>query len=162
MLLRKSVQPSSGLNLNTTASLIAPAIIFLLFCVNGFLLYSAYQKIEKIFPAKDKKNVVGSDLMVKAEVINGCGISGLGDVLTDSLRKNSVDVIQSANYYQFDVDKTIIIDRTGNYKKAKKVADILVVPDAQIIQLKNPSLFLDVTVLTGKDYSKEKPLKEKI
>ncbi len=81
--------------------------------------------------------------------------------MTDTLRLNKIDVIQSGNYFQFNVDNTIIIDRSGDLEKAKKVAVIIGVPQQQIIRQINPSLFLDVTVLAGKDYSNLKDSKEK-
>ena len=47
-------------------------------------------------------------------------------------------------------------------EKAKKIAEIIGVPQQQIIQQINPALFLDVTVLTGKDYSNLKNSMEKL
>jgi len=150
-------------NQTVTASfLVVSLVTLLLLSINGYLGYSTYVKLKKIFPAdsSQKSNVIINP--IKAEIINACGIEGLGDRLTDSLRLNKIDVIQSGNYYQFNVDNTLIIDRSGNYEKAKKVADVLGIPQYHIIRQLNPALFLDVTVLTGKDYTKLKYSKEKL
>lgn len=146
----------------TASFLVVSLVTLLLLSINGYLGYSAYVKLNKIFPAdsSQKSNYILSP--IKAEIINACGIEGLGDRLTDSLRLNKIDVIQSGNYYQFNVDRTLIIDRSGNSEKAKKVADVLGIPQDQIIRQLNPALFLDVTVLTGKDYSNYKYSKEKL
>ncbi|MDP2364734.1 MAG: LytR C-terminal domain-containing protein, partial [Ignavibacteria bacterium] len=96
--------------------------------------YSAYTKIIKIFPGQELKNKDIALVPIKVEIKNGCGIEGMGDKLTELLRSNKIDVIQSGNYYQFDVDKTLIIDRSGNLEKAKKIAAILGVPEQQIIR----------------------------
>ncbi len=146
----------------TTSFLVVSFVTILLFSINGYLGYSAYKKISKIFPREEVKKNNDFSIPIKAEVVNGCGIEGLGDELTDLLRFNKIDVIQSGNYFQFNVDNTLIIDRSGNVEKAKKVAQIIGVPEQQIIQQINPSLFLDVTVLTGKDYSNLKDSKEKL
>lgn len=145
----------------TASFLVVSLVTFLLFSINGYLGYSAYVKLKKIFPAdsSQKSKVVINP--IKAEIINACGIEGLGDRVTDTLRENKIDVIQSGNYYQFNVDNTLIIDRSGNSEKAKKIADVLGIPQEQIIRQLNPALFLDVTVLTGKDYTNLKYSKEK-
>lgn len=146
----------------TASFLVIIFITLLLFAINGYLGYSAYIKITKIFPGEELKKSSEAQIIIKAEVINGCGIEGLGDKLTDLLRQNEIDIIQSGNYFQFNVDNTLIIDRSGNFEKAKKVAQIIGVPEQQIIRQINPSLFLDVTVLAGKDYSNLKDSKEKL
>ncbi|MCK9209464.1 MAG: LytR C-terminal domain-containing protein [Ignavibacteriaceae bacterium] len=150
-------------NKTVTASfLVVFLVTFLLLSINGYLGYSAYTKVVKIFPDKESKKSTDVFNPIKVEVINGCGIEGLGDHLTDTLRLNKIDVIQSGNYYQFNVDKTLIIDRSGNMMKAKKVAGILGVPERQIIRQINKTLFLDITVLAGKDFSNLKDSKEKL
>jgi hypothetical protein len=160
--LRDTTQKKYQSKTVTTSFLVVSFATFLLLSINGYLGYSAYKKITKIFPGEEVKKSNDISIPIKAEVVNGCGIEGLGDELTDTLRFNKIDVIQSGNYFQFNVDNTLIIDRSGNFEKAKKVADIIGVPEQQIIRQINPSLFLDVTVLAGKDYSNLKDSKEKL
>jgi len=159
----KDTSQKSNKNKTVTAFfLVVFLAIFLLLSINGYLGYSAYSKILKIFPAEEPQRINYGIIPIKAEIVNGCGIEGMGDRLTDLLRSNQIDVIRSGNYYQFNVDKTLIIDRSGNMMKAKKIAKILGVPEQQIIRQINQPLFLDITVLAGKDFSNLKDSKEKL
>jgi len=160
--LRDTSQNKKKTNSTTSSSLIVLLSVFLLLSIIGYLGYSSSIKIIKIFPAEGSTTTQNSSVPIKAEIVNGCGIEGMGDKLTDLLRSNKIDVIQSGNYYQFNVDETLIIDRSGNLLKAKKIAGILGVSDQQIIRQINKTLFLDVTVLAGKDFSNYKDSKEKL
>jgi len=160
--LRETSQKKYQRKTITASFLVAVPATFLLLAIHGYLGYSAYSKILKIFPAKESQRINEVVVPIKAEIINGCGIEGMGDRLTELLRSNKIDVIQSGNYYQFNVDKTLIIDRSGNMMNAKKIAKILGVPEQQIIRQINQTLFLDITVLAGKDFSNLKDSKEKL
>jgi calcineurin-like phosphoesterase len=97
--------------------------------------------------------------IVQVEVLNGCGISGVADKFTEFLRKNNFDVVQMGNYRSFDVDKTLVIDRTGDILNADKVAKALGVNSKNIIQQINKDYFLDVTIIIGKDFNDLNPFK---
>jgi hypothetical protein len=56
----------------------------------------------------------------------------------------------------------MIIDRTGNKFAAKKVAESLGLTEKNIIQQKDTTSFLDVTVIIGKDFQELNPYKEKV
>lgn len=92
--------------------------------------------------------------VIQVEVLNGCGAAGVADKFTDLLRKNKFDVVQAGNYISFDIDNTMIIDRTGNNANAEKVASALGIDHKNIIMQKNENYFLDVSVVIGKDYKK--------
>ncbi len=53
------------------------------------------------------------------------------------------------------------LDRSGDKSKAKRVAMTLGVSERNILQQVNNSLYLDVTVVIGKDYKELKPFLEK-
>jgi hypothetical protein len=57
-------------------------------------------------------------------------------------------------------EKTVIIDRAGDMSKAKRVAKLLGVSEKNIFQQINNSLYLDVTVVIGKDFKDLNPYKE--
>ncbi len=63
------------------------------------------------------------------------------------------------NYISFDVENTIVIDRTGNIQNAYDVAEALGVDKQDVIQQINKDYFLDVSVIVGKDYNKLIPNK---
>lgn len=95
--------------------------------------------------------------VIQIEILNGCGISGVGTIFTDFLREGTFDVITTGNYYMFEVDETLVIDRRGDINSAYAVADFLGVNKQNVIQQLNPNYFLDVSIIIGKDYIQLKP-----
>ncbi|HEX2786326.1 MAG TPA: LytR C-terminal domain-containing protein [Ignavibacteria bacterium] len=101
------------------------------------------------------------NLTVQLEVLNGTSQSGVAGIFTDFLRKQGFDVVDYGNYQSNDEPKTLIIDRTGNNLKCKKIAASLGVNEKNIIQQINPELYIDASVVIGKDYKELKPFTEK-
>ncbi|MDR3611701.1 MAG: LytR C-terminal domain-containing protein [Ignavibacteriaceae bacterium] len=140
-----------------TANLLLNIIIFLLIVVVGFLSFSIISKIKNnshkvVLP--ESKSVPSA--IIQLEVLNGCGVSGAAEKITDFLRNNHVDVVQMKNYISFDIEKSLVIDRTGNRANAEKIADILGIDRKNIIQQVNSDYFLDVSLVIGKDYNQLK------
>jgi hypothetical protein len=98
---------------------------------------------------------------IQVEVLNGCGVSGIADKLTDYLRQNRFDVVNIGNYFSFEVENSIIIDRTGELIHAQVIADSIGLDKSNIIQQINKEYLLDVTIILGKDYSQLIPLKKR-
>lgn len=90
--------------------------------------------------------------VIRVEVLNGSGVAGLAAKVTNHLRKKGFDVISTGNADSFGYKITIIQDRTGETENARKVADVLGLTDKNIVEQKNPDLYLEVTVIIGKDY----------
>ena len=63
------------------------------------------------------------------------------------------------NYISFDIDKTMVIDRTGNKANAEKIAEAIGVDKKNVIQQLNKEYFLDVSIIIGKDFNQLNPLK---
>ena len=124
------------------------------------MLYSIYIKLSNPSPGKyeDVAYQKPSEI-IQVEVLNGCGVSGIGDRFTDYLRNNNFDVVNIGNYIRFDMDETIVIVRIGNKANAYKVAEALGVKRENVIQQLNHDYFLDVSVVIGRDYYTLKPLK---
>lgn len=97
--------------------------------------------------------------IVQLEVLNGCGVPGIGDKFTAYLRANNFDVVNLGNYITSDVINTIVIDRRGNIENAKKVAEALGIKKENVLQQINDDYFLDVTLVLGKDFNQLKPYK---
>ena len=55
------------------------------------------------------------------------------------------------------MDKSLVIDRTGNKANAEKVAAALGISRQNIIQQLNENYLLDCSVVIGKDYLELKP-----
>ena len=88
---------------------------------------------------------------IQVEVLNGSGVSGIADKFTEFLRTKNYDVVNVGNYRSFNVDNTIIIDRTGDMSKALAVAKTLGIKQRQVIRQVNKNYFLDVSIIIGKD-----------
>ena len=156
---KKTSVKTAGLK-SSTANLFINIAIFILFAVIVFMLYSIYMKLAGSSSSKfdDASNLKPSEI-IQVEVLNGCGVSGIGDRFTDFLRNNNFDVVNYGNYIRFDMDETIVIDRTGNKANAYKVAEALGVKKENVIQQLNNNYFLDVSIVIGRDYYTLKPLK---
>ncbi len=146
---------------NTSSNLFLNIIIFLLVVLIIFLGYSLIHKID--FNGKNDSDLVKENALslTQVEVMNGCGVSGVADKFTSYLRQKGFDVVQIGNYISFDIEKSMVIDRTGNMKKALHVADVLGINHKNVIQQKNKDYFLDVSIVIGKDFNQLKPELEK-
>lgn len=144
--LRKSILSNRANTIFLISSLVLAAIIVFL----SISLYSNFQ----IEPTKIQiEYTVKPDSLIHIEVMNGCGVAGVADGFTNFLRKNNFDVIQMGNYYSFDIEKTLVVDRTGNKKNAQLVATSLGLSEDVVISQTNKNYFLDVSVIIGKDFN---------
>jgi len=151
-------------NTNSTPSLssyMLNVLIFLLLTVIIYLAYSLFIKLNNSEVVEVELRNSGKHAeIIQVEVLNGCGVSGVADRFTDYLRDNNVDVVKTGNYIKFDVDETIVIDRIGNKANALHVADILGVKEGNAFPQLNNDYFVDVTVIIGRDYYKQSPIKK--
>ena len=132
-------------------------IIPVLAIIIVYMSYSLYVKLRSnlIDDFNIQKKPVSANIQV--EVLNGCGVSGVADKMTDFLRKHNFDVVQIGNYISYDVEKSIVVDRTGNIVNAFRVADSLGINRKNVIQQMNNSYLLDVSLIIGKDFNTLKP-----
>jgi len=138
---------------NTNLFFIIASII--LAAIAGYLLYSILHKTGILDTEQKKTEIVkpkNVQQLIQVEVLNGCGVAGVGDLLTDVLRSKGIDVVKTGNYRSFDIDKTFIVDRMGKLETAYLVADSLKIDKKFVITETNKSYFLDLTIVIGKDY----------
>lgn len=125
------------------------------------VLALSYSFVERtlIHPSVDprRSGSRGAGSAIQLDVLNGCGSSGAGSELTSYLRGRGFDVVDLRNYKTFDVQETLVIDRTANRENAKHVAYALGVAESNIVEQLNPDYYVDVTVVIGKDYHSLKP-----
>lgn len=143
--------------------------IILVAVLTIFLLYSFVKR--QITPQADNlktqvndttgrltKQPVGSTLQI--DVQNGAGVNGIADKFTEFLRTKGFDVVEMGNFSSSDVKTSMVIDRAGNMRNAKRVAQALGIDEKFVIQQLNKNYFLDATVVIGKDYNDLLPLKQ--
>lgn len=158
MKVNKTSKRTSAKNLKASSSnLFLNFIIVLLGLIILFMGYSLLQKLTGNGEGTESAGKNKGAGIVQVEVLNGCGVSGIADKITGFLRNNNFDVVQVGNYTSFDMDKSIVIDRTGNRANAKKVAAALGISEKNIVQQINNDYLLDCSVVIGKDYFRLKP-----
>ena len=146
---RKNSKPFS---VKDTALNVVIVVLFVL------VIYLCYSFIVRTFinPPVDYKS---NEKIIQIDVLNGCGTSGIAVKFTDFLRARGFDVLEMGNYKSFDVQETLVVDRTGNIENAYKVAQALGVDKKNVIKQISPDSYLDCSVVIGKDYTSLKPMK---
>jgi hypothetical protein len=86
---------------------------------------------------------------IRVQVRNGSGIPGAALQVTEYLREAGFDVVDFGNAEEFDEPRTVVIDRVGTRGQALEVAAAL--RGVPIRSEVDTSLYLDVTVLVGRD-----------
>jgi len=145
---------------SSTVNLFLNITIFVLTLVIIYMLYSIFIKVtNNIRPSNYQNNEQTTSNIIQIEILNGCGVVGISDRFTDYLRSNSYDVVKTGNYFSFNVDESLVIDRIGNMVNAYKVAKSLGIKNENVIQQLNKEYFLDVSVVIGRDYFNLTPFK---
>jgi hypothetical protein len=136
-------------------------LIFLFLTVIIYLSYSLFIKFNNIEKSESEIRTSGKPSeIIQAEILNGCGVSGAADRYTDYLREKGVDIVKTGNYIKFDIAETIVIDRIGNKANALYVAELLNMKEGNAITQINNDYFVDVTIIIGRDYFKQSPIKK--
>jgi len=138
-------------------SLALNAVIAVLVILVGYLAYVLIERHVIQPPVDTARSGVAPGEIIQLDVLNGCGVSGAATTFTGYLRARGFDVVEIRNYKTFDVDESLVIDRTGNLKNAEKVAYALGVKKQNIVQQLNQDYYVDVSFVIGKDYHSLKP-----
>lgn len=139
-------------------------IILILLTFSGFMIYSIFTnnspvsntKIDitdttkKSFPQVSSKSIT-------VEILNGTGEKKIAANVREFLINYEFDVVKVDNYKTSTIEKTTIIDRVGDLKKASKVANTLGVNEKLVSSQLMPELYTDVTVIIGRDFNSLKP-----
>ncbi|MEP0823110.1 MAG: LytR C-terminal domain-containing protein [Ignavibacterium sp.] len=95
---------------------------------------------------------------IQLDVLNATGEAKLAQRMTDYLRSRGFDVVEIGNYRE-PLERTLVIDRSGNSRAAVQVAEALGVPVEQVMQKIDKTLYLDVSVFIGNDYETLRPFR---
>lgn len=142
--------------------------ILVLLGISAYFIFSLYSKPEHTTTPPETINQIPESTTsqfserIQIDVRNASGVSGLAADFTDFLRKNGFDVVEMGNFETSEEELTLILDRKGNnLNNMKKIASALGVHEKNIIQQVNKELFLDATVVIGKDFKELKPFTQK-
>lgn len=156
----KGKRPSGKVPVNKNSRSVNIFLNIIIVVLSGFIIFLSYSLLTKIsaltFSENETENNKTSKI-IQVEVLNGCGITGVAEKFTNYLRGENFDVVQVGNYNSFDINNTLIVDRTGNKSNAVKVAEAMGVDSKNIIQQINNDYFLDVSLIIGKDFNRLKP-----
>ncbi|MEJ2103077.1 MAG: LytR C-terminal domain-containing protein [Ignavibacteriaceae bacterium] len=135
--------------------------IIILVLINIYLGYSLTKIIIINFGSDDDVTKQVNTSKIKIEVLNGCGIAGVAEKLTDYLRTSGFDVVKLGNYRSFQIENSIVIARNEKIQNAQRIAVASGLSPESVIQQTNPEYLLDVTFILGKDYKKLIPLQKR-
>ena len=131
-------------------------IIYILIVVLAAFLVSLVLMLMRA----DPEAIYRKNNNIRVEVLNGCGVNRLAVKVTNVLRKRGFNVVKIGNTESQTFTETVVIERND---ESKRNAEYL----AQQIGVKNigsdidPALYLEVTVIVGKDYREIFPDVEK-
>jgi hypothetical protein len=145
-----------------TNDLVLNSSIIVLILIN-ILLISTFLKNLSFNPnTDDSVNADSLKPRIQIEVLNGCGVSGKAETITNYLRAEGIDVVNLGNYRSFEIENSIIISRNNKIKNAQRVASAVGLSESSIISQFNPDYILDVTLILGKDYNELIPLNKRM
>jgi hypothetical protein len=132
--------------------------IVLLLVVIGLQLYGIFSDDLSARPAaKNADTESAEQTIVQINVLNGCGVSGVGTTMTKFCRTAGYDVVEVGNYKSFDVNESMVIDRIGKPDDAKRLAALLGIAPKNIVQQFSNDHLVAASVVIGKDYKNLKP-----
>lgn len=123
-------------------------LLFLL--VIGLFSRVIYPRIETQ-RSENQPQLIGD--VIQVEVLNGAGVSGLASQFTSTLRNNGFDVVQTGNFDNFDMAKTIVISRSFDTSNADRVARALGISEENILVEASDDFYLDATIVIGSDFN---------
>ncbi|EPG74592.1 hypothetical protein LEP1GSC058_2463 [Leptospira fainei serovar Hurstbridge str. BUT 6] len=90
----------------------------------------------------------------RTEVLNGTEVPGLAKDVRGILADKRIKVLAADNAWSKDVEKTVILDRSGNTAVSDKISTVL--EKAKVYHVLRKDLGLDTTVLLGSDIEPKK------
>ena len=135
------------------------SIIVLLLLFNGMQIYGIFSHRSATgVPAVKKVNDT-THVPLQINVLNGCGVNGVGNTMTRYCRQMGYDVVEMGNYKKFDIEHSIVIDRSGKMSEAQQLASLLGIEKKNVVQQFNNDQMVSASVVIGKDYKSLIPWK---
>jgi hypothetical protein len=122
------------------------------------LIVTVYVLAHKSFSGSTSVDPLPSstDSVLQVEVLDGAGNMKAAQYVTNILRSQRYDVVEMKRNSEGIIERTYVIDRSGNLEAAKKLATTLGIAQDKVFQKIDRNLYLDVTVVVGKDFSRLK------
>lgn len=123
--------------------LLVAGSLFVIFLLTELIFHTDKPRTD----TKSAKRVVA----IQLEVLNGTTEPKAAQRLTEVLRAGGFDVVDVGNYKSSAIARTLVIARTADKSAATAVASYLGVDKGNILQQPDKNLYLDVSVVVGKD-----------
>ncbi|MFA5832237.1 MAG: LytR C-terminal domain-containing protein [Bacteroidota bacterium] len=133
--------------------------IVLLVLFNGMQLYGIFSQQSTSTISSAKKENDTMHVPIQINVLNGCGVNGVGNTMTKFCRQLGYDVVEMGNYKTFDLEHSIVIDRSGKTNEAQQLASQLGIERKNVIQQFNNDQMVSVSVVIGRDFKLLTPWK---
>lgn len=148
-------------SLSLTRRLLSAAALAAVVTLAGILIYSMVNRF-LINPPADALRADGNsptkvEDVIQITVKNECGEKDVAMDFTNYLRRHGFDVVETANGNEFGRQFTTVVNTSGDYENALRVAAALGVRKEHVITDIDPRSYVDVEVLIGKDYENLKP-----
>lgn len=112
-----------------------------------------------IYPG-DEPEIVEEELIpapISVEVLNGCGVNGVAQMMTDFLRLNDIDVLITEDADNSRYPETIIIGRDLLHDYTEIISQLTGIDNRTVDNVTESTV--NVTIIIGKDYKNFKPFK---
>lgn len=140
-------QPESHtFSLNTVIGFLSVLLLILVVALVTRLVYPRIQNQRTATPSRLISDVI------QIEVLNGCGVPGLADRFTTKLREYGFDVVETGNFENFDMRKTVVIARNKERQNALRVARALGLKEENVLIEESRDFYLDATLVIGANY----------
>jgi LytR cell envelope-related transcriptional attenuator len=153
---RGNTKLSAGASRLVSASVLLVVLLFA-----GILVYSMLDRFLMHPPAEseraDNDSPTRIEKIIQISVRNECGTNDVAMNFTNFLRRRGFDVVETTNGTVFDRKFTAVVNTSGDYKNALRVAEALGVKKENVVTELDPRSYVDVEVLIGEDYGNLKP-----
>ena len=93
---------------------------------------------------------------LEVEVLDGAGSMKAAQHVTNILRSQGYDVVEMKRNNSGIIERSFVLDRSGNLDAARKLAEKLGIAQDKVFQKIDRNQYLDITVMVGKDFSRLK------
>lgn len=100
------------------------------------------------------KNTV--EEVIQINVLNATLTPGIAGETREYLRNRGFDVVEVGNFTD-RTERSMIIDRVGDVKSAKKIGYAMGIPDSCIVTKLDSNMFLRATIILADDFRSLKP-----
>ncbi len=133
-----------------------------LFIIVAGILFVSFLSVELLFHGSTKETgglSTKRTIAIQLEVLNGTSEPKIALRVREILRSGGFDVVDVGNYKSSNVEKTMVIARTSDQSAAQSVASYLGIDKSRVLQQQDKNLYLDVSVVVGKDIIQLRPFK---